>query len=158
MADQLQILEDWVAPLLARMTPAESRRLALAMAREMRAHQQRTLAAQTAPDGSAWAPRKPPARDARGQVRRAAQRGKVRADMFRGLRKPQWLKAGASPAEASVGFVGRAARIAALHHWGGPDKVTPRGPVYDYPARPLIGIPEPLAEQLRDMLAQHLSG
>ena len=158
MADDLQILEDWVAPLLAKMTPAESRRLALTMAREMQAAQRRTMAAQTAPDGSAWTPRKPPARDARGQIRRAAQRGKVRAAMFRGLRSPKWMKSAATPGEASVGFVGRAARIAALHHWGGPDRVTPRGPVYDSPARPLIGIPDALAERLRDMLAQHLAG
>ena len=78
--------------------------------------------------------------------------------MFRGLRSPKWMKSAATPGEASVGFVGRAARIAALHHWGGPDRVTPRGPVYDYPARPLIGIPDALAERLRDMLAQHLAG
>ena len=156
MADELQRLEDWVAPLLARLSPVESRRLALAMARELRAQQQRTMAAQTAPDGSAWQPRKPPARDARGGIRRAAQRGRLRAAMFTGLRRSKWMKASATPAEATVGFVGRAARIAALHHWGGPDKVTPQGPVYDYPARPLLGIPDELAERLRDMLAKHL--
>ena len=101
MADELQRLEDWVAPLLARLSPAESRRLALAMARELRAQQQRTMAAQTAPDGSAWQPRKPPARDARGGIRRAAQHGRLRAAMFTGLRRNKWLKASATASEAS---------------------------------------------------------
>lgn len=158
MADDLRLLEDWVAPLAARLSPGERRRLALTMAREMHRHQQRTMAAQTAPDGSAWEPRKTPARDARGQIRRRAQQRKVRAAMFTGLRRPKWMKAAATPDEASVGFIGRAARIAALHHHGGPDRVTPRGPVYDYPARPLIGIPDELAEHLRDLLARHLTG
>lgn len=158
MADDLRLLEDWVAPLLVKLSAAERRRLALTLAREMRQHQQRTLAAQTAPDGSAWTPRKAPMRTAQGQIRYRAQQSRVRAAMFSGLRRPKWLMASATQQEASVGFVGRAARIAALHHAGGPDRVSRDGPVYDYPARPLIGIPPELAEQLRDLLAQHLLG
>lgn len=156
MSDDLRLLETWVAPLLDKLAPTERRRLALAVAREMAAQQRRTMRAQTAPDGTAWEPRKRPARNARGDIRRRAQSAKVRAAMMRGLARPKWLKPAATPAEASVGFVGSAARIAALHHHGGPDRVSPGGPVYDYPARPLLGIPPDLAERLRDLLVNHL--
>lgn len=158
MADDLHLLETWVQPLLEKLTPAQCRRITMAMARAMRARQQQTMAAQTAPDGTPWQPRKTAARTARGSVRRKALAAKAGAPMFRGLRRPKWLKAGATPTEASVEFVGTAARIAALHHHGGPDRVTPGGPVYDYPARPLIGIPPSLAEELRGLLADHLAG
>ena len=36
MADELQILEDWVAPLLAKMTPAEIMTVAVVAARAKR--------------------------------------------------------------------------------------------------------------------------
>lgn len=157
MADDLHQLETWVAPLLAKLAPGERRRLALTLARSMRQRQQRTMAAQTEPDGTAWEPRKNPARTARGSVRRKAQAAKAGAAMFRGLRRAKWIKTRASPSEASVGFVGRAARIAALHHAGGPDRVTPGGPMYDYPARPLIGFAPDLAEELRGLLIDHLT-
>lgn len=158
MADELSLLESWVAPLLAKLTPPERRRLALAMAREMRQHQQQTMRAQSAPDGTAWEPRKPPARSAQGAIRRRAQAAKARKPMMRGLTRPKWLNARATAQEATVGFVGRAQRIAALHHRGGVDNVTPDGPTYDYPARQLLGFPDELRENLRDMLAQHLTG
>lgn len=158
MDEDLQRLEDWVAPLIAKLQPGERRRLALTLARELRAAQIATMRAQTAPDGTPWEPRKQPAQDSRGAIRRKAQRGKIRAAMFTGLRKAKWLKASATANEASAGFVGRAARIARLHQFGGPDEVQPGGPIYDYPARPLIGIPDDLARQLRDALLDHLNG
>ncbi len=157
MADDLRQLENWVTPLLAKLAPVERRRLALTLARTMRQRQQRTMAAQTAPDGTPWDPRKNAARTARGSVRRSAQAAKAGTAMFRGMRRAKWMKASASPSEASVGFVGRAARIAALHHGGGPDRVTPGGPTYDYPARPLIGFAPDLAEELRGLLIDHLT-
>ena len=157
MADDLSQLENWVTPLLEKLAPGERRRLALTIARAMRQRQQRTMAAQTAPDGTAWDPRKNAARTARGSVRRSAQAAKAGAPMFRGLRSAKWMKARATPSEASVGFVGRAARIAALHHAGGPDRVTPGGPTYDYPSRPLIGFTDELASELRSLLIDHLT-
>ena len=157
MADDLHQLENWVAPLLAKLAPAERRRLAITLARTMRQRQQRTMAAQTAPDGTPWEPRKNAARTARGSVRRSAQAAKSGAAMFRGLRRAKWLRTSASPSDASVAFVDRAARIAALHHAGGPDRVTPGGPTYDYPARPLIGFAPGLADELRGLLIDHLT-
>lgn len=158
MADDLTALETWVSPLLAKLTPGERKRLTITMAKEMRAHQQQTMRAQTEPDGTSWEPRKTSARTARGEIRRRAQAAKASKPMMRGLTRAKWLKAKGSPAEAEVSFVGRAQRIAALHHAGGTDEVTPNGATYDYPARQLIGIPPELRESLRDRLAQHMTG
>ena len=159
--DDLHLLENWVAPLLEKLAPGARRRLALTIARAMRQRQQRTMAAQQAPDGTPWDPRKNPAtsaaRTARGTVRRSAQAAKAGSQMFRGLRRAKWMKANATQDEAAVSFVGRAARIAALHHHGGPDRVTPGGPTYDYPARPLIGFTDELASELRGLLIDHLT-
>lgn len=156
MPDDLTRLEQWVQQLIEKLGPAERRRLTLALAREMLAAQRTTMAAQTAPDGTPWQPRKAPARTARGAIRRKAQAARARQPMMRGLRRPRWLKAKGTEGEAIVQFIGSAARIAALHQYGGPDQVEPGGPTYDYPARPLIGIPDALAERLRQRLLDHL--
>ena len=73
MDDDLQRLEDWVAPLLARLSPAERRGLARAVARDLRAANVETMRAQTAPDGSAWEPRKNKLRDERGRIKQKAK-------------------------------------------------------------------------------------
>lgn len=211
MPDDLTRLEQWVQPLIEKLGPAERRRLTLALAREMLAAQRTTMAAQTAPDGTPWQPRKKQKKAAKpiryvyrkkngevrelemssyqrsngrivgfdkeaggirtmlggGVIRSIAPRhgsGGIKARlrktnmMMRGLTKPRWLKtAGTNENQAVVGFVGMAARIAALHQYGGPDQVEPGGPTYDYPARPLIGIPDALAERLRERLLDHLA-
>lgn len=56
--DDLQRLEDWVAPLLARLSVGERMRLTRKVARELRAMQQQNIKAQKSPDGSAWEKRK----------------------------------------------------------------------------------------------------
>lgn len=57
---QLDTLEDWVAPLLAKLTPAARRSLALAVARDLRRSQAARIAAQRNPDGSRFEPRRKP--------------------------------------------------------------------------------------------------
>ncbi|MFN3931618.1 MAG: phage virion morphogenesis protein [Brevundimonas sp.] len=74
-----------------------------------------------------------------GMPPRAGQRRIKAQAMFRGLRSARWQKAGADGDGAWVQFAGRAARIAAIHHHGGRDRVTPGGPEADYPERRLLG-------------------
>ncbi|MDR0779442.1 MAG: phage virion morphogenesis protein [Pseudomonadales bacterium] len=157
MSYDLYRLEHWAAPLLQKLSPAERRRLTLAIARELLAAQRRSMTVQAAPDGAPWQPRKPPLREARGKIKRKAQAAKARQPMMRGLRRAKWLKARATPEQAVVEFVGRAERIARLHHHGGPDRVEPGEPVYDYPARPLIGITPEMAERVLALIVEHLA-
>ena len=139
MDDDLQRLEDWVAPLLARLSPAERRGLARAVARDLRAANADTMRAQTAPDGSAWEPRKNKLRDERGRIKQKA-------------------KAQATPSEAMVAFAGRAERIARVHQFGLEDRVKPGGPSYRYPVRELLGITDEQAERVRELVLNHISG
>lgn len=152
----LKALEDWVAPLLARLSDGERRKLALAVARNLRAANAASIRAQQTPDGEAWEARKQPARNKRGEIRRKAQAGKAGMRMFLKMGTPKNLKAMATPTEAVVGFVGRAERIARVHQFGLSDRVTPGGPMYRYPARELIGMTDAQIERVRDLIATHL--
>ena len=153
---ELKALEDWVAPLLGRLSDGERRKLAMAVARDLRAANAASIRAQQTPDGEAWEPRKQPARNKRGEIRRKAQAGKAGMRMFLKMGAAKNLKAMATPSEAVVGFVGRAERIARVHQFGLSDRVTPGGATYRYPARELIGITADQVERVRNLIARHL--
>lgn len=150
--DDLQRLEDWVAPLLARLSAPERRALARTVARELRKSNAASMRDQQAPDGTAWTPRKNKLRDQRGAIRAKA---KAQA-MFVKMRAAKYLQARGTPDEAVVQFAGRADRIARVHHFGLRDRVKSGGPEYDYPARPLLGITEEQLVRIRDLLLSGL--
>lgn len=77
--------------------------------------------------------------------------------MFRKLRNAKHLKALAFRDAAVVQFVGRAERLARVHHFGLRDFVSPGGAEYEYPARPLIGITQEQIEQISDVILSHLT-
>ena len=156
--EDLQRLEDWVAPLLARLSAPDRRRLAMAVARDLRAGNVQQIRAQQAPDGTGWEPRKASGlRNWRGAIKRQAKGQAKTRPMMEKLRAAKHLKASATASEALVGFVGRAERIARVHHFGLRDRVKPGGPEYDYPARQLLGITDEQIERVRDLLLKHLS-
>ena len=145
----LQRLENWLAPLLANLQPAQQRALSRQLAMHVRRANQQTMAGQKSPDGQAWEPRKHRSRDRAGRLRQGP--------MFRKLRSSRHMKAQGLTNEAVIQFVGRAARIASVHHYGLRDLVAPGGAQYDYPARPLIGVPDALADELVDLVLQQLT-
>lgn len=147
MADDLQALEDWAAPLLARLDAGQRRQLARTLATELRRSQIERIRRQKNPDGTAYAPRKR-LRDKAGGIRRRA--------MFRQLATTRFLKAQSSPDSVAIGFFGRVARIAAVHHYGERDRVGPDGPTYQYPARQLLGFTERDRARIRNLLIDHL--
>lgn len=149
MADDLQSLENWLSPLLHRLQPGERRKLAREVARLVRAGNQKTMSAQTSPEGAAWVPRKNRSRDSRGKLRQGP--------LFRKLRAAKHLKALAFADAAVVQFVGRAERLARVHHFGLRDYVTPGGAQYDYPERPLLGITSAQMEQISDLILAHIT-
>ena len=152
--DELQRLEDWVTPLLGKLSASEQRALARTIARELRADNAQQMRSQQAPDWTKWEPLKPSGlRSGRGAIKRKAKQ----APMMEKLRAAKHLKASATASEAVVGFVGRAERIARVHHFGLRDKVKPGGPDYTYPARQLLGITDAQIERVRELLLKHLS-
>ncbi|MCM2973502.1 phage virion morphogenesis protein [Larsenimonas suaedae] len=147
MPDDLQRLEDWAAPLLAKLDAKERRRLARSVATDLRRAQRERIKAQKNPDGTSYAPRK--SRDQQGTIRRRAMFGK--------LRTAKYLKIRTSPHGAEIGFFGRVASIAKTHQFGLRDRVSRTGPRVQYEQRELLGFTEHDHTLLRDTLLDHLN-
>ncbi|QEM80217.1 phage virion morphogenesis protein [Halomonas binhaiensis] len=146
--DDLQSLEEWVSPLLAKLTPKERRKLARTIATALRRRQRERIAHQRNPDGSEFEPRKPK-KDQAGFVRRQP--------MFMKIRQAKYMKTQSDPHSAEVNFMGRVARIARIHQMGLRARVQPGGPSYDYPQRELLGYSEEDQRFIRDMVIDHLT-
>ncbi|MGY4888964.1 UNVERIFIED_CONTAM: phage virion morphogenesis protein [Xanthomonas axonopodis] len=146
--DELNALENWAAPLLARLQPGERRTLARKIGTELRRSQSQRIGKQQAPDGSQYAPRKQQLRQKSGRVKRAK--------MFVKLRQAKYFKVSANPNAVSVGFLGRVSRIARVHQEGLAEKIRPDGPKISYEKRTLLGLAEGDYALIRDILINHL--
>lgn len=144
----VQRYEDRLAGLLANMDAKARRALAREIARQLRQSQQRRIAAQLNPDGSAFEQRKP-------QIR--ARKGKLRRTMFAKLRTTKYLKTEARPDAAVVGFISQVGRIAAVHQYGLRDRAQKGGPEVQYAIRQLLGFTEADLSTMQDLLLTHLS-
>jgi phage virion morphogenesis protein len=153
MTDDLSAVEAWVSDMLAKVSPSERRKLALAIGRQIRDSQAERIGKQTNPDGTPFVPRKrkqkrPGARSRVGRIRRQA--------MFQKIRTARWLSVAATASGAEIGFSGRVARIAAVHQEGERAPVTPGGPEYQYPRRVLLGYSSANRDAIRDQLVAYL--
>ncbi|MBB2756032.1 UNVERIFIED_ORG: phage virion morphogenesis protein [Xanthomonas campestris] len=146
--DELTALENWAAPLLARLQPSERRTLARKIGTELRRSQSQRIGKQQAPDGTPYVPRKQKLRQKSGRVKRAK--------MFAKLRQAKYFKVSASPNQVSVGFVGRVSRIARVHQDGSTEQVRPGGPRARYEKRVLLGLSEEDRQVIHDQLLNHL--
>lgn len=142
--DELTALENWAAPLLARLQPGERRTLARKIGTGLRRSQSQRIVKQQAPDGTAYAPRKQQLRDKAGRIKRKK--------MFAKLRQTKFLKVSASPNEVSVGFMGRVSRIARVHQEGITEQVRPGGPRARYDKRVLLGFSPEDRQTIRDQI------
>lgn len=147
-SDDLTQLDDWLAPLLAKLTARERRTLARRVATRLRQHQRERIKAQQNPDGSRFAPRKPQNRHKAGAI--------CRRGMFTKLRTTKYLRTRTGKDAAVAGFYGRIAHIARVHQYGLRDRVEPGGPSVQYPQRQLLGFADEDREAIRDALLEHL--
>ncbi|MBB4726538.1 phage virion morphogenesis protein [Xanthomonas arboricola] len=147
--DELTALENWAAPLLARLQPSERRTLARQIGTELRRSQSQRIGKQQAPDGTPYAPRKQQLRDKVGRVKRKT--------MFAKLRQAKYFKVSASANQVSVGFLGRVSRIARVHQEGLTEQVRPGGPRARYNKRLLLGFNQSDYKMILDFLINHLS-
>lgn len=145
---KMQRFENELAGLIARLDSKARRQLAREIARQLRQSQQKRIAAQLNPDGSAFAPRKPQVRNKKGTIRRT---------MFSKLRTARWLKAEATPNAAVVGFARQVGRIAAVHQYGLRDLVQRGGPEVRYPVRQLLGFTRNDIDTVCDLMVAHLT-
>lgn len=148
-ADPLQQLEDWAAPLLAKLSPTEQRKLARLIAQDLRRGQSARIAQQRNLDGTPYEPRKP------NKVRE--RKGKTIQAMFEKMRTARFLRTQSTGQEAAVAITGRAARIARVHQDGLRDQVRPGGPSIIYPRRELLGLTDDDRTLIRDRLIDHLT-
>jgi phage virion morphogenesis protein len=153
--DDLDALESWAGPLLARLSPAGRRQAAMDIGRALRKSQQQRIAAQRNPDGSAFAPRKPRALQGK-KLREKGGRIKRRA-MFAKLRTAKLLQIDTDADGLAIGWAGRVARIARVHQEGLESEVAPGGAKYKYPVRQLLGITPAERDMIRDKLLEHLA-
>lgn len=147
-------METWVGGLIAKLEPAARRRLAKAVATDLRRSQVERIAAQQNPDGTPYKPRKrQPLRSKGGRMKRRA------GNMFQKLRRPSYLRATSTADDAVVGFANpQVSRIARVHQEGLRDRVarTPDAPEAEYPARVLLGYTDAERERLLDLVLKHL--
>ncbi|HFX2802441.1 TPA: phage virion morphogenesis protein [Pseudomonas aeruginosa] len=149
MADNLQALEDWAAPLLAKLEPGERRKLSQQIGRTLRRSQQQRIGEQRNPDGTAYAPRK--AKNLRGKA------GRIKRRMFAKLRQAKHLRVQSSADGVAIGFTGRVARIARVHQYGLRDRPERGQADVQYERRELLGFTEADLEMIRDQLLEHLT-
>lgn len=134
--DAFAPLERWLTQALAALEPAPRKALLREIGRELRKRNARRISRQTGPGGEPWRPRK---RSTRGQVRSTAK-------MLQGLRDLRRLAVTAGAGGVEIGYSGRTARLAAVHHFGEVDTVAADGARVKYPARELLGFaPEDVA-------------
>lgn len=148
MAD-LAPLDAQLTALVASLGPTGMRRLTRRIAIGMRKSQAEHIAAQKAPDGTAFEPRKP-------QPQHRNKAGRIKA-MFERLRTYKHLRISNSDTTAEVGFTGRDARLARVHQEGLIDAVNRRGLKVRYPVRTLLGFSEADRRIARDAIVDHLS-
>lgn len=129
--DNLHEVDAWLDALLAKLEPAERKKMLREVARDVRRIQQANMTAQRAPDGSAWEPRRVSARTKPGRIKRK---------MFVKLKTAKYLKTKATSDSAEVAFIPAVQRLARVHHYGLRDKVSKRGITVKYAERALLGV------------------
>jgi len=136
MSNDLHALEAWAGALLAKLQPAQRRAINHKVAIDLRHSQAQRIKAQQGPDGTAY-----PARKRRKEFK--GKNGRIKrqkAEMFAQLKTFRFLKTKTTSTEISVGFYGRVARIARIHHEGGSEYIGRNHASYKYSSRPLLGL------------------
>lgn len=150
MSDDLRKLENWVAPLLAKLSAAERRKLTTSIARELRRNQQQRIRKQENPDGTPFAPRKKqPQRSKKGRIKRSAMFGKIRT--------ARYLRLSSDANRIGISFTGRIGRIARVHQYGLRDRPAAGQKQVQYEKRQLLGFSAVDRQMIEDLLIQHLT-
>lgn len=142
--------EEKLKGLLDAMSPAARRRLAVDIAKKLRQSQQQRIKSQRAPDGTAYAPRKP--------QRIRYKKGRVKREMFAKLRTARYLKASGSDSAAVVEFTSKVQRIARVHQYGLKDKPEPNSAQVKYPERKMLGFTNNEKDFIENIIIAHLAG
>lgn len=128
---ELTALQERLAGLIASLSPAARRQMAVEVAKKLRTSQQQRIKRQQAPDGTPYAARK------RQPVR--SKKGRIKREMFAKLRTSRFMKAKGSDSAAVVEFTGKVQRMARVHQYGLKDRPNRNSRDVQYESRPLLG-------------------
>ncbi|USR60665.1 phage virion morphogenesis protein [Lelliottia amnigena] len=146
---ELKPFEDKLAGLIGALSPAGRRKLAAAIAKELRKSQQQRIKLQKAPDGSPYQARK------RQPLR--AKSGRIKRAMFHKLRTARYMKASGRNNAAVVEFTGKVQRIARVHQLGLKDRPNPHSRDVQYSERQLLGFSQADKQLVEELVIKHLS-
>ncbi|MFM2477312.1 phage virion morphogenesis protein [Celerinatantimonas sp. MCCC 1A17872] len=139
MTNNLTALEDWTAPILNKLAPAERRNKLRQIGQQIRKQQQSRISNQQNPDGTPFAPRK----------------GRIKRKMFTKLKQAKWMKVQAKDDIVTIGYTGRTAKIARVHQYGLTDKPSPKSRSIRYRKREVLGVNKKNAVQ--QTMLQHIN-
>ncbi|MDH0834032.1 phage virion morphogenesis protein [Acinetobacter johnsonii] len=145
---ELQALNDYLAPLLTKLSDAERRKLEMSIARKVRASQKTRITRQQNPDGSAFVPRKKRLRD---------KKNKIKNKMFNLIKTSKYMKIERTSEGVAIGFMNRVANIARVHQYGLRDRVEKGGPTVKYDSRELLGFTPAELEMIESEVLDHFS-
>lgn len=146
---ELKPFEDKLAGLIGALSPAGRRKLAAAIAKELRKSQQQRIKLQKAPDGSPYQARK------RQPLR--AKSGRIKRAMFQKLRTARYMKASGRNDVAVVEFAGKVQRIARIHQLGLKDRPNPHAHDVQYAKRELLGFIQSDKRCIEELIIKHLN-
>lgn len=145
---ELTALQERLAGLIARLSPAARRQMAAEIAKKLRTSQQQRIKRQQAPDGTPYASRK------RQPVR--SKKGRIKREMFTRLRTSRFMKAKGSDSAAVVEFTGKVQRMAQVHQYGLKDRPNRNSRDVQYEARQLLGFTRDDEQMIEDVILSHL--
>jgi len=149
MADDLTALENWLGPLIQSLASSEKNKLFKRLGQSIRKRQADRIRKQQNPDGTPFTPRK-------SRIQKNNQ-VKARKAMFLKLRQARHLKIKTDAEGVAVGYQGKAAKIAKIHQGGFLARVAPAGPLFQYPARKLLGFSTADKDGLLSEIEKHLT-
>ena len=145
---ELQALNDYLAPLLTKLSDAERRKLEMSIARKVRASQKTRITRQQNPDGSAFVPRKKRLKD---------KKNKIKNKMFNLIKTSKYMRIERTSEGVAIGFMNRVANIARVHQYGLRDRVEKGGPTVKYDSRELLGFTPAELEMIESEVLNHFS-
>ena len=145
---EFQALNDYLAPLLTKLSDAERRKLEMSIARKVRASQKTRITRQQNPDGSAFVPRKKRLRD---------KKNKIKNKMFNLIKTSKYMRIERTSEGVAIGFMKRVANIARVHQYGLRDRVEKGGPTVKYDSRELLGFTPAELEMIESEVLDHFS-
>ncbi|HDR2345416.1 phage virion morphogenesis protein [Enterobacter kobei] len=146
--NEFKPFDDRLNGLIAALSPAARRKLAVEIAKELRKSQQQRIKQQKAPDGSPYQARK--RQPLRGKT------GRIKRSMFQKLRTSRYMKATGSGNSAVVEFTGKVQRIAKIHQYGLKDRPNFNTSAVQYAERQLLGFNIENEESIVKILTNYL--